>query len=302
MRFDRWFRVTVAIGAWAILATGVSAQTVGPDYPVPPSIEYGPLYREVELSAIFPDSKTFPDLIPAASPPDILLDYNSAKELPGFDLQSFVNQYFSGPTPPGPTVNPASSGQHMLDYIESLWPVLQQSAPSVPAYSTLLPLPYPYVVPGGRFREVYYWDSYFTMLGLEEDGQHALAVDMLKDFAYEIDQYDHIPNGNRSYYLSRSQPPFFALMVDLIARHDGIYATYLPELKAEYDYWMQGEDEILPGRAARHVVRLLDGTVLNRYWDERHAPRDEFLPGGRPDGVSIVPPGPGGLARPARRG
>jgi alpha,alpha-trehalase len=277
MTYDRWFRVTVGIGVWVILATGVSAQTVGPDYPVPPSIEYGSLYRQVELSAIFSDSKTFPDLIPAASPSDILLDYNTAKESPGFDLQSFVNQYFSGPTPPGPNVNPASTGQHMLDYVESLWAVLQQSAPSVPAYSTLLPLPYPYVVPGGRFREVYYWDSYFTMLGLEQDGQHALAVDMLKDFAFEIDQYDHIPNGNRSYYLSRSQPPFFALMVDLIAKHDGagIYVTYLPGLRAEYNYWMQGEDEILPGRAARHVVRLLDGTVLNRYWDERRAPRDE---------------------------
>ena len=122
----------------------------------------------------------------------------------------------------------------------------------MPPYSTLLPLPYPYVVPGGRFREVYYWDSYFTMLGLEADGQHELAVDMLKDFAYEIDKYGHIPNGNRSYYLSRSQPPFFSLMVDLIAQHDGAatYVTYLPELQAEYDYWMQGEDDVLPGRAA----------------------------------------------------
>ncbi len=141
----------------------------------------------------------------------------------------------------------------------------------------MLPLPYPYVVPGGRFREVYYWDSYFTMLGLEVDGQHALAVDMLKNFAYEIDKYGHIPNGNRSYYLSRSQPPFFSLMVDLIALRDGVgtYVTYLPELRAEYDYWMQGENDVLPGRAKRNVVRLLDGSVLNRYWDERAAPRDE---------------------------
>jgi alpha,alpha-trehalase len=277
MTDDRWFRVVALIGVSAVLATGVRAQTVGPDYPVPPSIEYGALYRNVELSSIFPDSKTFPDLVPSTSPQEILLDYDAAQGSPGFDLQSFVNQYFSGPTPPGPTVNPASSGQHMLDYVKSLWPVLQQSAPSVPAYSTLLPLPYPYIVPGGRFREVYYWDSYFTMLGLEEDGQHELAVDMLKDFAFEIDQYNHIPNGNRSYYLSRSQPPFFSLMVDLIAQYDGAgtYVTYLPELQTEYDYWMQGEDAILPGRAARHLVRLLDGTILNRYWDARRAPRDE---------------------------
>jgi alpha,alpha-trehalase len=264
-------------GVWAGITTGVCAQTVGQDYPVPPSIEYGGFYRDTELASIFPDSKTFPDLIPTTLPSAIAAQYNAAKASPGFDLAGFVNQSFSGPTPAGPTVNPAASGQPLLDYVSSLWPVLQQSTSSVPAFSTLLPLPYPYVVPGGRFREVYYWDSYFTMLGLEEDGQHQLAVDMLKNFAYEIDKYGHIPNGNRSYYLSRSQPPFFALMVDLIARRDGAatYHTYLPQLQAEYDYWMQGEDEIRPGRAVGHVVRLLDGTVLNRYWDERRAPRDE---------------------------
>ncbi len=269
----RLVRVIAACGVGAILATSVRAQSVGPDYPVPPSIEYKNLYRDVELQGIFTDSKTFPDLIPAAAPSVIVSDYGAS----GLDLASFVSQYFSGPTPPGPTVNPASSGQPLLDYIAGLWPVLQQTTTTVPAYATLLPLPYPYVVPGGRFREFYYWDTYFTMLGLEQDGQHALAVDMLKDFAYEIDRYHHIPNGNRSYYLSRSQPPFFALMVELIAKADGdgTFAEYLPELHAEYDYWMQGEDELLPGHAARHLVRLLDGTLLNRYWDERKAPRDE---------------------------
>jgi alpha,alpha-trehalase len=277
MKYDQVARALATFGVWSMLAPGLRAQTVGPDYPVPPSLEYGDLYRDVELASIFPDSKTFPDLIPAAPPSYVVQAYDAAKSSPGFDLAGFVNEYFSGPTPPGPTVNPASSSQHLLDYIESLWPVLQQSTTSVPPYSTLLPLPYPYVVPGGRFREVYYWDSYFTMLGLEVDGQHELAVDMLKDFAYEIDKYGHIPNGNRSYYLSRSQPPFFSLMVDLIAQRDGAatYVTYLPELQAEYDFWMQGEKDVLPGRAVRNVVRLLDGSVLNRYWDERGAPRDE---------------------------
>ena len=255
----------------------VGAQTVGPDYPVPPSIEYGDLYRSVELAAIYPDSKTFPDLIPTGRPADIVAAYEAAKTSPGFDLANFVEQSFSGPLPPGPTVNPAASGQHLLDYVDSLWPVLQQTTMTAPSYSTLLPLPYPYVVPGGRFREVYYWDSYFTMLGLEQDGRHALALNMLQNFAYEIETYGHIPNGNRSYYLSRSQPPFFALMVDLIALHDGdtVYANYLPHLQAEYDYWTSGADDVRPGRAEGHVVRLLDGTVLNRYWDDRRAPRDE---------------------------
>jgi len=277
MRYNQAIQVLSALVLWSASAPGLRAQTVGPDDPIPPSLEYGDLYRDAELAGIFLDSKTLPDLVPAAPPSDVAAAYDAAKASPGFDLASFVSGYFSGPTPAGPTVDPASSGQTLLDYVSGLWPVLEQSTPSVPAYSTLLPLPYPYIVPGGRFREVYYWDSYFTMLGLEADGRNDLATDMLKNFAYEIDQYGHIPNGNRSYYLSRSQPPFFALMIDLIAEHNGAatYTAYLPELQAEYDYWMQGEGDVLPGHAARNVVRLLDGTVLNRYWDERNAPRDE---------------------------
>ena len=271
------FRTLATLGAFTLSITCVNAQSVGPDYPEPPSITYGPLYRAVELGSIFPDSKTFPDMIPGTSPAQILADYDVAKKTPRFNLTNFVSQYFSGPAPAGPTINPAAAGQSLLNYIDSLWPMLRESATSVPAYSTLLPLPYPYVVPGGRFREVYYWDSYFTMLGLEQTGNHDLAINMLNDFAFEIGQYGHIPNGNRSYYLSRSQPPFFSLMVELIAQTDGdpTYVKYLEALQAEYNYWMEGETEALPGRSDRHVVRLLDGTVLNRYWDERKAPRDE---------------------------
>ena len=277
MRCNRAIRALAALLLWSAWAPGLRAQTVGPDYPVPPSLEYGALYRDVELGGVFPDGKTFPDLVPGAAPSDVAAAYDAARGTPGFSLPDFVAASFSGPTPAGPTVNPAASGQGLLDYVSSLWPVLTQSTTAVPAFSTLLPLPYPYVVPGGRFREVYYWDSYFTMLGLEVDGRNDLATDMLKNFAYEIDKYGHIPNGNRSYYLSRSQPPFFSLMVDLVAQYNGIetYATFLPQLQKEHDYWMRGENEALPGRAVRNVVRLLDGTVLNRYWDERGAPRDE---------------------------
>jgi alpha,alpha-trehalase len=234
MKNRRSHRMPVAIFLALVQASGVQAQTV------PPSVEYGPLYRDVQLRGIFPDSKTFPDLIPHATPQDVVRHYAAARQAPDFDLARFVSTYFSGPVPPGPAVNPAGKGQTLATYVVSLWPVLTESYISVPPYATLLPLPYPYVVPGGRFREVYYWDSYFTMLGLEQSGKHALAVDMLKDFAFEIDRYGHIPNGNRSYYLSRSQPPFFALMVELIARHDGVatYVAYLPELQAEYNWWM----------------------------------------------------------------
>jgi alpha,alpha-trehalase len=147
------------------------------------------------------------------------------------------------------------------------------------AYSSLLPLPRPYVVPGGRFDEVYYWDSYFTMLGLDESGRHDLALSMVENFASLIDRYGHIPNGNRTYYLSRSQPPFFASMVDLVAARSrdpaATYVTFLPALSKEYAFWMEGADTLEPGQAHRRVVRLKDGTLLNRYWDDRDSPREE---------------------------
>jgi alpha,alpha-trehalase len=109
----------------------------------------------------------------------------------------------------GPNVRPAQSGERIETDIARLWDVLKHRSGEVTDRSSLLPLPHPYVVPGGRFRELYYWDSYFIMLGLEADGRHDLALDMLKDFAFEIDCYGHVPNGNRTYYLSRSQLPFY---------------------------------------------------------------------------------------------
>jgi alpha,alpha-trehalase len=154
---------------------------------------------------------------------------------------------------------------------------LTRDEPIVAPYSSLLPLPRPYVVPGGRFRELYYWDSYFVMLGLAESGRRDLLEDMATNFANLIDTYGHAPNGTRSYYLSRSHPPFFFEMVSLLSPWDpsAAFARYLPELKTEYAFWMEGANELKPGGAHRHAIALEDGSILNRYWDDSDAPRDE---------------------------
>jgi alpha,alpha-trehalase len=168
-------------------------------------------------------------------------------------------------------------GRSVEAHIDALWPVLTHSPDEpIPGHSRL-PLPFRYVVPGGRFQEIYYWDSYFTMLGLEESDRHDLTVDMVRNFAWLIDTYGHIPNGNRSYYVSRSQPPFFSLMVELVAARDGsaVYGQYLTQLRREYDFWMEGAGSLARGTAHRRVVRLADGSLLNRYWDDRDRPREE---------------------------
>jgi alpha,alpha-trehalase len=123
---------------------------------------------------------------------------------------------------------------------------------------------------------MYYWDSYFTMLGLIESGRRDLAEHMVRDFAYLIDTYGHVPNGTRSYYLSRSQPPFFYAMVGLLSEDPAAsYARYLPELRREYAFWMQGEVGLRRGTAHRRVVAMPAGAILNRYWDDADTPRDE---------------------------
>ena len=124
-----------------------------------------------------------------------------------------------------------------------------------PPSSSLLALPHRFVVPGGRFREVYYWDSYFTMLGFSE-AQAGLRRAMVDNFAHLIRTYGHVPNGNRSYYLSRSQPPFFFKMVGLLSPEDpaAAYAEYLNELRLEHDFWMRGGEGLQHEQTEVQVV------------------------------------------------
>ena len=264
--------------AGCLLAAGLcrGAAAMPPASPAPPSLLFGELYRAVELKGIFPDSKTFADAIPEQAPAVIMAGYAAARARPGFDLGGFVGAHFRLAEEKAVSYR-IRPNESVGDYIAGMWDVLLRKPDEAAHFSSLLPLPYPYVVPGGRFSEIYYWDTYFTMLGLEQDGRGNLAHDMIRNLASLIDRYGHIPNGNRSYYLSRSEPPFFACMIDLIAAHDGrkAYAAYLPELQREYDYWMQGAAGLAPGQAHRHLVRLADGTLLNRYWDDRDTPRDE---------------------------
>lgn len=245
-------------------------QTLSP----PPSVLYGDLFVAVQTAQIYPDQKTFVDATPNADPAAIVQLYEQQKNNPGFSLSAFVAQYF---TPPVDQVITPPPNQSLREHIDWLWPALTRTTTSVPANSSLIPMPKSYVVPGGRFREGYYWDTYFTMLGLQEAGREDLVDDMLDNFAYLIDTIGHIPNGNRTYYVSRSQPPFFSYMVELAAQKEGgrVYQKYLPQMRREYAYWMQGASALAPGGATRNVVMLPDRTVLNRYWDESDTPRDE---------------------------
>lgn len=241
-----------------------------------PADVYGELFEQVQLQKVFADGKTFVDAQPKFAPEKIMADFNQRKPLQGAPLKAFVLEHFTVPegvTPPASHSERLPLSQH----ISQLWPQLQRPANTQIEGSSLLPLPEPYVVPGGRFREIYYWDSYFTMLGLAADGRTDLVKSMLNNFESLITRYGHIPNGNRSYYLSRSQPPFFALMIQIVPTDDqATLAHQLAALQVEHHFWMKGKECLTVSlNACMHVVRMGDGSFLNRYWDEKATPRDE---------------------------
>jgi len=235
-----------------------------------PAHDLGPLFHDVQMSGIFADSKTFVDARPLFPPAEIVARYHGA------DLRAFVEQNFELPQSVGGDFR-TDTTQTMEEHIRALWPVLTRAADKADERSSLIPLPHAYVVPGGRFREVYYWDSYFTMLGLIESSRTDLVRSMLDNFAFLVQTVGHVPNGNRTYYLSRSQPPFFAAMVGLYARAtDTTQALrYLEALEREHAFWMDGSEQLAPGDAKRRAVKLRDGSVLNRYWDDLAEPRPE---------------------------
>ncbi|GGK78055.1 periplasmic trehalase [Rufibacter glacialis] len=240
-----------------------------------PHEQLGQLFKDVQLAPVFPDSKTFPDCIPKAPPEQIMQAYTQEKDKPGFNLKAFVLKHFELPQEPATNFT-SNASLPVTQHIHRLWPVLTRQP--LAEQSSLIPLPKAYVVPGGRFREIYYWDSYFTMLGLQESGQTPLIQDMVDNFTYLIQTVGHIPNGNRSYYVSRSQPPFYALMLRLLAQEKGpeVLKTYEPALLKEYAFWMQGQETLSADQPHhRRVVRMPNGTVLNRYWDDDPSPRPE---------------------------
>ena len=244
--------------------------------------DLGALFEEVQMKNILGDGKTFPDCVPKRSLEEIKKDYQREKKSTGFDLTGFVAANFHLPNAyaEGYESDPTRSAQQ---HIEALWDVLTRKPDA--EGGSLLPLPHPYIVPGGRFREIYYWDSYFTMLGLRVSKRWDLIQHMVDNFSYLIDKVGYIPNGNRSYFLGRSQPPFFSLMVKLLAEKNSgtpgtadekVLIEYLPSLEKEYQFWMKGTQDLSASMTSIHrVVRLPDGSILNRYWDESDTPRPE---------------------------
>src|SRR5438874_5518324 len=136
----------------------------------------------------------------------------------------------------------------------------------------LLYLEHKYVVPGGRFNEMYGWDSYFIVRGLVRDGRIDLAKGMIENFFFEIEHYGTVLNANRSYYLSRSQPPFLTSMI--LAVNDAEKSAGHEDKKwLERAYGFAAKDWEMWTREPH----LAGDTGLARYYDFGDTPAPESL-------------------------
>lgn len=139
--------------------------------------------------------------------------------------------------------------EHLPHRIVKLGDVKESEIPS----PGLLYLPNRYVVPGGRFNEMFGWDSYFIILGLLHDGRIDLAHGMVENFFYEIENYGALLNANRTYFLTRSQPPLLSSMIRAVydaeiardpspanrARQDKWLARAYLYARRDHDFWLQ---------------------------------------------------------------
>lgn len=243
---------------------------------LPPSALLPELFQRYAMAQLEEDTKAFADAVPRAPIGEIMAEYRASTPRTVTDVAAFVHRWFAFPDASRGDASSSPSARPLLEHIDQLWSALvRQDTPEHADLSRIL-LPARYIVPGGIFRESYYWDSYFSLLGMNE-GHADLVKDTVRNFAFLIDTLGHVPNGNRTYYASRSQPPFFFLMVGLLDRDDPAraYGRFLTQLRREHAFWMDGEST---DTSQRRVVRMPDGTVLNRYWDDTPIPRDEAYP------------------------
>jgi alpha,alpha-trehalase len=230
----------------------------------------GDLFGDVQTQQIYPDGKTFVDLVPKKRIKFIKEEYKLIKQDPNFDLSDTTHRKDAF------VINDDDDAEA---HITRLWEYLERR--NRVDRGSLVALPHRYIVPGGRFNEQFYWDSYFIMLGLAAQGEWKKVEDMIKNAAYMIRKFGYVPTANRTYFLSRSQPPFFVMMVQLLAEHKGkkVLRYYLPYLLIEYRFWMKGRRKLeeTEHNAYRRVVQMSDKSLLNRYYDNKVTARPESL-------------------------
>lgn len=247
-----------------------------------PDKTWGELFMEVQKQRIFEDSKVFIDAIPKFKADTILANFEKVKSVKGFDLKRFISENF---TLPNYELSEEKPNETFGKYIETTLLALKREPKD--DGGSLIPTRKGYFAGGGKFEELNYFRSYLTLLALQSLNQDTLALNQAINSAQFIQDFGHVPAGNRTYYMSRSNPPVFALMIKKLAEKDpkqlDIFGT---QLMREYQYWMSSEskDDVANQKKAkekgdkvfRKAVFLSNNNLLNRYLDDENGPMAEL--------------------------
>lgn len=249
----------------------------------------GDLLDIIQRMRLFNDSKTFVDMSLKQSPEKVLSAFNNlSKPISEAQGRKFVGDHFSGPgdefQPWKPTDLPRMPAimNHIKDPLlrgfawdlcrtwKDLGRKIKIDVKLNPDRYSLVYLPNPFIVPGGRFRETYYWDTYWVVKGLLLCEMTDTVKGMLENFAFMIERFGFIPNGGRVYYSRRSQPPFFIpMMYDYYKATKNLtfVQSHLPAMEAEYAFWMTNRSVSVQRGDVTHI--------LNRYASSVNSPRPE---------------------------
>ncbi|XP_048120427.1 trehalase isoform X4 [Alosa alosa] len=254
----------------------------------------GELLRRVQTAKLFNDDKHFVDMKLLASPDVVLEAFHNLtfgvqnQTITSSILKDFLTRFFDAPGKEFETWTPADWHEQpqFLSKIKDpklynwavdlhrLWKSLGRKitmdVKDHPELYSQIYTPNPVIVPGGRFRELYYWDSYWIINGLLLSEMTDTAQGMINNFLYLVDRYGFVPNGGRIYYERRSQPPFLTVMVRDYFRATkdiNFLKKAVPALEREYNFWMQN----------RSIIVEVDGNkhILNHYNVQIGQPRPE---------------------------
>lgn len=254
----------------------------------------GRLLHDVQMKALFPDSKTFVDMKLKMPWHEIMFNFNKLinetreKDIPKAKMETFIKENFDPVASEFEKWNPPDWNQSPLflkkikdprlwefgKKLNGIWKFLGRRITDLVRENqelySIIYVPYGMVVPGGRFREIYYWDSYWIIRGLLKSEMFYTARGIIANFVYMVRQYGLVPNGGRIYYTGRSQPPMLLPMVKsyMDATNDvDFLREHLDTLEKEYAFWL-----------ANRTVIVSKGNKeyrLARFYDESQGPRPE---------------------------
>ncbi|XP_072678371.1 trehalase isoform X3 [Canis lupus baileyi] len=254
---------------------------------------HGELLHQVQMAKLYQDDKQFVDMPLNSAPDQILQRFRELaathnQSIPLEQLRAFIQEHFQAggqelqPWTPEDWKDSPQFLQKISDpklrawggKLHELWKRLGKKVkPEVlshPEQFSLIYAAHPFIVPGGRFTEFYYWDSYWVMEGLLLSEMPGTVKGMLQNFLELVRIYGHVPNGARVYYLQRSQPPLLTLMMDRYVSHTNDTAFLrdsIGTLALELDFWTQNR-----------IVSVSSGGksyVLNHYAVPYGGPRPE---------------------------